>query len=72
MAAPFTFRFKAIVHKRNDCIEVNISVTLLRHTHGMERECWCINVTTTAKELMQNLNRLALTCSFLKIIFVGK
>jgi hypothetical protein len=32
------------------CIEVNISVALLRHTHGTERECWCVNATTAAKE----------------------
>jgi hypothetical protein len=43
---------KRSVHKRDVHIEVNISVTLLRHTHGTERECWCINATTAAKELI--------------------
>jgi hypothetical protein len=41
------------VHKRDVCIKVNISVALLQHTRGMERECWCINVTAAAKELNQ-------------------
>jgi hypothetical protein len=49
------FASKRSVHKCDVRIEVNISVALLQHTHGTKCDCWCINATTAAKELIRFL-----------------